>query len=50
MSYLYGNSSCSGTQQAMAALLYAERTAKRLVPTEQPWADGTMQQLPFVPN
>ena len=47
---LYGNSSYNAPQQVMAALLNAERTAKRLAPTEQPWADGTMQQFPFVPN
>ncbi len=47
---LYGNSNYAGIQQVMAALLNAERIAKRLEPTEQPWADGTMQQFPFVPN
>ncbi|CAB4692846.1 MAG: sulfatase-like hydrolase/transferase [Actinobacteria bacterium] len=45
---LYGNSNYAGIQQVMAALLNAERSAKRLEPTEQPWADGTMQQFPFV--
>jgi hypothetical protein len=45
---LYGNSNYAGIQQVMAALLNAERSAKRLEPTQQPWADGTMQQFPFV--
>ncbi len=50
MSNLYGNSDYAATQAVMAKLLDAQRAAKRLTPTQQPWADGTMQQFPFTPN
>ena len=50
MSNLYGNSDYAATQAVMAKLLDAQRAAKRLTPTIQPWADGTMQQFPFTPN
>ncbi len=47
---LYGNSAYSDTQQILANTLSRERTTKRLSPTYQPWADGSMQQFPFVPT
>jgi hypothetical protein len=47
---LYGDPRVAGAQQAMAALLAAERKAKRLTPLEQPYADGSMQQFPFTPT
>ena len=50
LSNLYGNSDYATTQAVMAKLLDAQRAAKRLTPTIQPWADGTMQQFPFTPN
>jgi choline-sulfatase len=50
MSNLYGNPNYATTQAVMAKLLDAQRAAKRLTPTIQPWADGTMQQFPFTPN
>jgi choline-sulfatase len=50
MTNLYGNSDYIGAQQYLAKLLDAERAVKRLSPTEQPWADGSMQQFPYVPS
>jgi choline-sulfatase len=50
MDNLYGNSDYSDIQQLLATKLTAERTTKRLQPTFQPWADGSMQQFPFVPG
>jgi len=47
---LYGNSDYATTQQVMAQLLSTQRSAKRLTPVQQPWADGTMQQFPFTPS
>ena len=50
MSNLYGNSAYAATQAIMAKMLDEQRAAKRLTPTQQPWADGTAQQFPFTPN
>lgn len=50
LSNLAGNSTYAGEQQILASMLEAQRTMKRLQPQEQPWADGTMQQFPYVPN
>lgn len=47
---LYGNPDYQGQQAALAKLLQAERNAKRLQPTLEPWADGSMQQFPYAPN
>lgn len=47
MTNLYGNATYATTQAVMAKLLQVEKTAKRLTPVMQPWADGTMQQFPF---
>ncbi len=47
---LYANAAYATTQGILASLLSAQRTAKRLTPTIQPWADGSMQQFPFTPN
>jgi hypothetical protein len=50
LSNLYNNGAYAGAQAVMAKLLDVQRAAKRLTPTQQPWADGTMQQFPFTPN
>lgn len=50
MNNLYNNSQFSTVQQTMVTLMTKERTAKRLTPQEEPWADGTAQQFPFTPN
>ncbi len=50
MSNLYGNAEYADIQQLMASKLTRERTTKRLTPVTQPWADGSMQQFPFVPS
>lgn len=50
LSNLYGNSDYAATQRLMSKLLGVERSAKRLTPTQQPWADGTSQQFPFTPS
>ena len=50
MTNLYTNSSAAGTLQIMQAILQQQRTAKRLTPVAQPWADGSMRQFPFAPN
>ncbi len=50
MTNLYTNSSTAGTLQIMQAILQQQRTAKRLTPVAQPWADGSMRQFPFAPN
>lgn len=50
LSNLYGNATYADTQAVMSKLLDQQRAAKRLSPTMQPWADGTMQQFPFTPN
>jgi hypothetical protein len=50
LSNLYGNAAYADTQAVMSKLLDQQRAAKRLSPTMQPWADGTMQQFPFTPN
>ncbi|MDO9486085.1 MAG: sulfatase-like hydrolase/transferase [Actinomycetota bacterium] len=47
---LYGNADFSVTQSLLSKLLGEQRTAKRLTPTEQPWADGTAQQFPYTPS
>ena len=47
---LYGTPAVAGPQAALADLLQAERESKRLVPVEQPWADGTLQQFPYTPD
>jgi hypothetical protein len=36
--------------QVMQVILQQQRTAKRLSPITQPWADGSMRQFPFTPN
>ena len=43
---LAGNPDYAQQQQALAQLLAAQRTAKRLAPTQQPWADGSLKQFP----
>ena len=50
MDNLYGNADYADVQQLMASKLSSERTTKRLQPTTQPWADGTMRQFPFIPG
>ena len=47
---LYGNADFSVTQNLLSGLLSEQRTAKRLTPTQQPWANGTAQQFPFTPT
>ena len=46
---LADNPTYSTQQTTLANLLNAQRTAKRLVPVNQPWANGSAQQLPFQP-
>lgn len=50
LSNLAGNADYSTVQQIMAKLLKEERAAKRLMPTVQPWADGSLQQFPYTPS
>lgn len=50
LSNLAGSSSYAQVQTTLTAMLNAQRDLKRLAPTEQPWADGTMKQFPFAPN
>jgi len=50
MSNLYGDAEYADIQKLMASKLTRERTTKRLTPVTQPWADGSMQQFPFVPS
>jgi len=47
---LYGDSSYAATQSLLARLLDEQRTAKRLTPTQEPWANGTAQQFPYMPT
>ncbi|MFM8597537.1 MAG: sulfatase-like hydrolase/transferase [Verrucomicrobiota bacterium] len=47
---LVGNADYSVQQAALAKILTAQRTAKRLEPVIMPWADGTAKQFPFVPT
>ncbi|HBJ73405.1 MAG TPA: hypothetical protein DDY88_06830 [Actinobacteria bacterium] len=47
---LYGNSDYAATQTLLSRLLAEQRSAKRLTPTQQPWADGTAQQFPYTPT
>ena len=47
LSNLAGNTDYKAQQQLLAGLLNAQRAAKRLAPTEQPWADGSLKQFPF---
>lgn len=47
---LYGNAQYAATQRLLATLLETERDAKRLTPTDQPWADGSTQQFPYTPE
>ena len=47
---LAGNPSYSAQQTTLTNLLNAQRTAKRLVPVNQPWANGSAQQFPFQPG
>ena len=50
MSNLAGNSAYALVQRQMQTLLNSQRNEKRLNPTMQPWADGTMKQFPFTPG
>lgn len=50
MTNLYTDSAASGTLKIMQVILQEQRTAKRLSPVDQPWADGSMRQFPFTPN
>ena len=45
---LAGNSDYRAQQQLLSQLLTEQRAAKRLAPTEQPWANGSLKQFPFV--
>jgi choline-sulfatase len=47
---LYGDPAHADTQQVLVTLLSQQRSAKRLTPTQQPWADGSTQQFPFTPD
>ncbi len=47
---LYGDSASGASQALLSRMLGEQRAAKRLTPTQQPWADGTDQQFPFVPS
>lgn len=50
MDNFYDNPDYADVQAKLAGILQAERTAKRLQPTMQPWADGSMRQFPFTPG
>jgi len=46
---LAGNGTYSAQQATLTNLLNEQRTAKRLTPVNQPWANGSDQQFPFQP-
>ncbi len=50
LSNLAGNPDYADVQTLLAQMLAAQRSAKRLAPILEPWADGTAQQFPFVPT
>ena len=43
---LAGNPDYAAQQQVLTQMLADQRTAKRLQPTTQPWADGSLKQFP----
>jgi hypothetical protein len=45
---LASNSDYAAQQLPLSRMLNEQRVAKHLAPTQQPWANGSLQRFPFV--
>jgi choline-sulfatase len=50
MTNLYDDPAYAKIQAKLADILQNQKNLKRLSPTVQPWADGSMRQFPFTPG